>query len=165
LLRGKTDGTDKTWKKKKDDDYHEEKDEEEEDAPLPSHNNTVSDMAQEMMRYQTGMHNRTKTNISRGSHGVNNLLDGADLLFKVEEKKGHKVSREVEAKQEEEHLAQEDEEERDEEMGAAQSSRGKFIGVRRSSKKSNDSRSGRTYQLKRWYVDLIKPKVRFSNTA
>ena len=163
VSRAKTDGavTKKSDAlKKKDDDYQ--------DPNKESHvrsKTIVSDFAQEMAKYQTtdGVYNRNKTHMSKDSHGVDNLLNGADLLFKVGEKK---VAKPAKAEPIEDIHENDDDEyqensEGDEEMGEAhpKRKRARFISATRRSSNKNDSRSERSYQMKRWYIDLLKPKV------
>lgn len=159
VIRAKTESA--ASKKKKDDDYHSS--DEEDDELKPSHmrsKTAVSDMAQEIAKYKTGVHNRNKTNMSRDTHGVNNLLDGADLLFRAENKKAAK-----EPKHEPKEGTGDDEYhengEGDEEMGEAKPTRKRAHFISATHRSSNrGSHSERKYQLTRWYIELLKPKVR-----
>lgn len=169
MMRAKTDGAASKniafSKKKKDDDYEASDDDEEEDLFQSHHvrsKTAISDMAQEMAKYKTaaGAHNRIKTNVSKDSHGVNNLLDGADLLFKVEEKNA--INKEPKSEEEEGAEDHENHEHAgDEEMGDAnpKHKRAHFMSGTRRSSNRGDYRSEKKNQLRRWYVELLKPKV------
>jgi hypothetical protein len=168
MMRAKTDGAavnDSAFSKKKKDDDYQSSGEEEEDDVFPSHvrsKTAISDMAQEMAKYQTrvGAHDRIKTNISKDS-GVDNLLNGADLLFKAGEKnvmgKEPKSAKEEGADGDEYH----ENEEGDEEMGDANTKhkRAHFMSGTRRTSNRRGSHSEKKHQLRRWYVELLKPKV------
>ena len=164
VSRAKTDGAVSKKSdalKKKDDDYHYSNNE----SHMRS-KTAVSGFAKEMAKYQTsdGVHNRNITKASKDGYGVDNLLDGADLLFKVGEKKAVKFARTEPVEDSNENNDDGNDQENnqgDEEMGEAQPKRKRapFIGATRRSSNKNDSRSERNYQLKRWYIDLLQPKV------
>ena len=157
-------------KKKKDDDYRDEEDDDDddnnEDEVEPSHKREktmVSDMTQEMQKFQTagGMHNRINTHKSKDSHGVDNLFNGADLLFKVEEKKAGKAPKpeQIEEGNEDndEYYENETGEGDEENPNPQKHKKAHFVGAR---SQRVQNKSQKFHEWKVWWLDLIKPKVR-----
>lgn len=168
----KDDATEETAsRKKKDDDYRgEEDDDDDEDEkggteiePWHKREKTmVSDMTQEMQKFQTAgdMHNHNKTHMSKDSHGVDNLLNGVDLLFKVDEKKAGKANKpeQIEEGNEDDEYNENGTGEGDEENpNPPKRKKAHFIGAR---SRQARHKSERFHQWRVWWLDLIKPKVR-----
>ena len=164
LLRGRTADTDAH--KKKDDD-HSVVAEDAKPEPKLKHVRSktgLTDMAQEIanmanLDYQnTGLHKRSKTAMTKDSHGIDNLLDGVDLLYKGAREEEHEES---EANDSEDHGDQSgtggDEETGESELQHKRKKAHFFSATRRKGRRS--TRSEKKYHLNRWYIDLIQPKV------
>lgn len=178
LLRGKTDN-DKLEKdvvsSKKDDDDHSVNQDQAKHKPKHTRNKTgCVDMAEEIAKMasldysRTGLHRRTKTGTA--NQGINNLLDGADLLYKGTRDDDSEESHHGPSDTNEGAIYgdnpddTERNEEPDEELGEAKPMRKRatFVSATRRSPHKTNSRSERIYHLHRWYTDLIEPKVSFN---
>eukprot|EP00804_Cyclotella_cryptica_P022597 CCRYP_009462-RA/>CCRYP_009462-RA protein AED:0.07 eAED:0.07 QI:588/1/1/1/1/0.91/12/1091/1323 len=176
LRRGKTD-TEKLEKdvvsSKRDDDNHSANQGEANQKPKHTRNKTgYVDMAEELAKMasldynqHTGLHRRTKTGTT--NQGINNLLDGADLLYKGTRDDDSEESHQGPSDTNEGAIDGanlddiEGNQDRDEELGEAKPMRKRatFASATRRSPHRTNSRSERLYHLHRWYTDLIEPKL------